>query len=60
MSNGKIVTDVLNRDTFVLRVMESKSGLLLKFSLTSKNNYIFSGLAFVCIKNVKQTNVKEP
>jgi hypothetical protein len=32
MSTGKIVTDVLNRNTFVFRAMQSKSGLLLELS----------------------------
>jgi hypothetical protein len=32
MSTGKIVTDVLNPDAFVFRVMQSKSGLFLEIS----------------------------
>jgi hypothetical protein len=32
LSTGKIFTDILNRYTFVFRVMQSKSGLLLELS----------------------------
>ena len=32
MSTGKMVTDGLNTDAFVFRVMESKSGMLLELS----------------------------
>jgi hypothetical protein len=43
MSNGEIrvVTDVVNRDTFVFRVMQSKRELLLELHVSNIQEGIF-------------------